>query len=256
MALPKDVSGQLVLRELISDGKALLDRASDAGWPELNGFSERFHRYIRVFDNLLPEEASKIKTFIFFKFLDYDSSDEDLDGLSKHPHGGWQNETEDRRSFRDFDFGQIQIAVSWLLVLAEKLRLLPLGSSTSEPKLSQEIPIAKAITEREAASAHLVPGTNTTGGRKRGPKADPDGAAAVAEIVVRVAPEGDWRSKLDDICEALDKAQIPFPARWWKRDHSCNGWADYDERANAVKGIEYRLKLARQQKKTTPETLS
>jgi len=140
MALPKDVSGQRVLGKLIGDGKALLDRASDAGWPELNAFSERFHRYIRVFDKLLPEEASKIKTFTFIRFLDYDdSSDEDRDGLSKHADGGWQNETDCRWAVRDFDFGQIRIAVDWLLVLAEKLRLLPREPSTSEPELSQEI---------------------------------------------------------------------------------------------------------------------
>jgi hypothetical protein len=30
----------------------------------------------------------------------------------------------------------------------------------------------------------------------------------------------------------------------------------YDERANAVKAIEYRLEIAKQRKKTTPETLS
>ncbi len=93
-------------------------------------------------------------------------------------------------------------------------------------------------------------------GRKRGPKPDHEAASRVAEIVARVAPDGYWRPKLDDICEALDKAQIPFPPRWRKRDRSCDGWAAYDERANAVKAIEYRLEIATQRKKTTPETLS
>ncbi len=93
-------------------------------------------------------------------------------------------------------------------------------------------------------------------GRKRGPKPDHQGAARVAEIVARLAPDGDWRSRVDDICEALDEAQIPFPARWRKRDRSCDGWAAYDERANAVKAIEYRLEIAKQRLKTTPETLS
>ncbi len=93
-------------------------------------------------------------------------------------------------------------------------------------------------------------------GRKRGPKPDDKGAALVAEIVAQVAPDGDWRSKVDDICEALDVARVPFPRRWWRRDRSCSGWADYDERANAVKAIEYRLEIAKQRKKATPETLS
>jgi hypothetical protein len=93
-------------------------------------------------------------------------------------------------------------------------------------------------------------------GRKRGPKSDHEAASRVAEIVARVAPDCDWRPKLDDICEALDAAQIPFPQRWRQRDRSCDGWAAYDERANAVKAIEYRLEITKQRKKTTPETLS
>ena len=93
-------------------------------------------------------------------------------------------------------------------------------------------------------------------GRKRGPKSDHEATSRVAEIVARVAPDGDWRPKLDEICEALDEAQIPFPRRWRKRDRSCDGWAAYDERANAIKAIEYRLEIAKQRKKTTPETLS
>jgi hypothetical protein len=137
--LLKDVSAQLVFKKLIG-GEALLDRASDAGWPELNGFSDRFHHYIRVFNKLLPEEASEIKAFAFprTRFLDYDyddDSDEDWHRLSKHAESGWQSETEGRSAVRDFDFGQIRIDVEWLLLLAEKLRWLP-RESTSEPGLS------------------------------------------------------------------------------------------------------------------------
>ena len=62
-------------------------------------------------------------------------------------------------------------------------------------------------------------------GRKRGPRPDHEAASRVAEIVAHVAPDGDWRPKLDDICEALDQAQIPFPPRWRKRDRSSDGWA-------------------------------
>jgi len=112
---------------------------------------------------------------------------------------------------------------------------------------------ALALGQEEGVAA--IPKTKVRG-RKRGPKPDHEGAARVAEIVARAAPDGDWRSKVDDICEALDKAQVPFPPRWRKRDRSCDGWAAYDERANAVKAIEYRLKVARQRKKTTPETPS
>jgi hypothetical protein len=108
----------------------------------------------------------------------------------------------------------------------------------------------------EMGRAELLPPGTQPKPRKRGPKPDFDTAAQVAEIVAKIAPDGDWRTKLDDICKALDNAQIPFPLRWQKRDRCCEGWADYDERANAVKAIEYRLKLAKQRKKATPETLS
>ena len=108
----------------------------------------------------------------------------------------------------------------------------------------------------EAAPAQPASPPKSDGkGQKRGPK-PVEGAAELAEIVTRMAPDGDWRSKLDNVCEALDEAQIPFPRRWRKRDRSCKGWVDYDERANAVKAIDYRLKTARQRKIALPETLS
>jgi hypothetical protein len=129
------------------------------------------------------------------------------------------------------------------------------------PKANQAAPIELSGDESTGAAAGpAVNGTNLAKpegkGRKRGPKPDHEAASLVAEIVLRVAPDGDWRPKLDDICEALDEAQIPFPPRWRKRDRSCDGWAAYAERANAVKAIEYRLEQAKQRKKTTPETLS
>jgi hypothetical protein len=119
-------------------------------------------------------------------------------------------------------------------------------------------PAAAAVPSEDAGLAvnGANPAESDGKGRKRGSKSDHEAASRVAEIVARMAPDGGWRLKLDDICEALDKAQIPFPTRWWKRDRSCNGWVDYDERANAIKAIEYRLKIARQQRKPTPETLS
>ena len=98
----------------------------------------------------------------------------------------------------------------------------------------------------------LAAGSNGRQGRKTGPRPDYEGARRVAEIVARVAPDGEWRGKLDDVCKALDEAQISFPPRWRKRDRSCDGWAAYDDRANAVKAIEYRLGIAKQRKKTTP----
>jgi hypothetical protein len=94
-------------------------------------------------------------------------------------------------------------------------------------------------------------------GRKRGPKPMLEVALRVAEVVARVAPGGDLRSKLDEICEALDEAEVPSPATWRKNEkRKYRSWSDCFEPEIAVKAIEYRLELARQQKKAASETLS
>jgi hypothetical protein len=110
--------------------------------------------------------------------------------------------------------------------------------------------------EAKAENAPNVNGPNATGeGRKRGPRPDPETAVRVAEIVTRVAPDGDWRSKLDDVCGALDEEKIPCPKRWRKnRDYRC--WGDWLERDIVVKAVEYRLQIAKQLKKGTSGTLS
>jgi hypothetical protein len=105
-------------------------------------------------------------------------------------------------------------------------------------------------------------------GRKRGPKPDHKTFARVREIVDRIAPDGDWRSKLDALGEALDHGvcndpdpeacpatdhdKIPFP-RGWSREKGGN-WSHPPDRATMVKAIEYRLEAAR--KKPINETLS
>jgi hypothetical protein len=80
--------------------------------------------------------------------------------------------------------------------------------------------------------------------RQRGPTRDYKTASQVAEVVSRVAPDGDWRSKLDEICEALDENKVR-PPKW--RDRACKGWSGCLERALVVKAVEYRLKVARDQ---------
>lgn len=103
-----------------------------------------------------------------------------------------------------------------------------------------------------------VPAVDANRGQvpKRGPRADYETASRVAAVVARVAPDGDWRSKLDDVCEALDEEQIRYPKTWSKRAY--RSWTDccVAERSLAVKAIEYRLGLAAGQKKATSETLS
>jgi hypothetical protein len=102
-------------------------------------------------------------------------------------------------------------------------------------------------------------------GRKRGPKPDPEGAANVADIVARVAPDGDWRSKLDELgaaldhgvcdasapenCDASEHEKIRLPRGWRGKGKD---WLDPPDRATMVKAIEYRLGTARKPPTETP----
>jgi|HubBroStandDraft_6_1064221.scaffolds.fasta_scaffold87523_2 hypothetical protein len=81
-------------------------------------------------------------------------------------------------------------------------------------------------------------------GHKRGPKPDLDSAVRVATIVARIAPDADWRSKLDDLREALMNANVPFPQRW--RSLS---WSDQED-ALVIKVIKRRLDMAKLGRKT------
>jgi hypothetical protein len=83
----------------------------------------------------------------------------------------------------------------------------------------------------------------------RGPKRDYETAARVAEIVRRLVPKGDWKLKIDEICQALDAANVPYPPLWKKR-YKANSWIDYPEKSVAVKAIEGRLKTS--QNASTP----
>ncbi len=125
------------------------------------------------------------------------------------------------------------------------------------------------VTE-PSADEHCTESVSTANGekanrqaQKRGPKADYQYAARLAEIVARVAPNGDWRSRLDEICDALDAARddegercIPCPKMWRKRDKACKLWSDQLDRPKLIKVIEYRLETANQRKKAVPETFS
>lgn len=80
-----------------------------------------------------------------------------------------------------------------------------------------------------------------------GPTPDPHSAQCVLQIIESVAPLGDWKAKLEDVCERLDADGIPFPSTWPKRDLRPKGWVDAAtlERHLAIKAIVYRLKNAK-----------
>jgi hypothetical protein len=84
---------------------------------------------------------------------------------------------------------------------------------------------------------------------KRGPKPDYENALRVAEVVSRVAGDGAWRPKLEDICLELDETAIPRPKTWRKRGR--RNWFDgLSERHLVEKAIAHHLKLAAAHRKT------
>jgi hypothetical protein len=99
--------------------------------------------------------------------------------------------------------------------------------------------------------------SNGAARKKPGPKAKYEAAMRLSGIVDQVAPEGDWRSKWEDICEALDNAEIPSPGTWLKNpNRKYPRWSDCRERNLVLKTIQNRLKVARQRQKANFETLS
>jgi len=87
--------------------------------------------------------------------------------------------------------------------------------------------------------------------KKRGPKPDYEIASRVAEIVKGIAPDGKWRPKLDEICEALDEQKLPMP-KTWKPKHGYLSWceAGIDATARgrhmALEAIKHHLELAKE----------
>jgi hypothetical protein len=106
-------------------------------------------------------------------------------------------------------------------------------------------PIAASVIEApQPTTDRAAPGTPQK--PKHGPEPDYETAQRVAEIVMRVAGSGRWRSKLDDICAELDDQAVPSPKTWKQRGHG--DWCDclVSERELVKKAIMHRLELARQ----------
>jgi hypothetical protein len=83
--------------------------------------------------------------------------------------------------------------------------------------------------------------------RKPGPKPGYETARRAAEIVQRIAPDGDVNEMLLDVCEELDRAAIPCPKTWPNRQLALRSWQEAAllERQVAKKAIRDRLKLAK-----------
>ena len=75
-----------------------------------------------------------------------------------------------------------------------------------------------------------LPNQSARKARRRGPAPDFETPSQVAAIVARVAPDGDFRLKLDEISEALDDEGISCPKTWKKKQPPCRSWSDCLER--------------------------
>jgi hypothetical protein len=86
--------------------------------------------------------------------------------------------------------------------------------------------------------------------RKRGPQRDYETALRVAEIVARLAPDGNWRARVEDICDELDDAEVRRPKPWKAKGYPT--WYDccVGERGLVIKAIEHHMELAQEHKRT------
>jgi hypothetical protein len=69
----------------------------------------------------------------------------------------------------------------------------------------------------------------------------------VVKIIESVASSEDWKTKLAEVCEALDSNEIPYPSPWPRRDLKMRSWSDAAavEPQLAIKAIEYRIEIAK-----------
>jgi hypothetical protein len=137
--------------------------------------------------------------------------------------------------------------------------LLQPPETAPAPATPEPVAGTSRLKPDEAAPAAPAAMAKSNGrGRKRGPKGGYKTASQVAEIVARVAPGGDWKDKLGESCSALDRAELPYPKTWPKRDLPLHSWEDGAtlEPGLAKKAIEYWLKAAKLRKNPDPETLS
>jgi hypothetical protein len=125
------------------------------------------------------------------------------------------------------------------------------ASATYCLRLDRQSIDGSLMPDEEAAEviATPIPRKGVPPSVKRGPKPDYENALRVAEVIARVAGEGNWRSKLDDICLELDETAIPRPKTWKRRGH--HDWFDgLSERHLVEEAIAHHLKLAAAHRKT------
>jgi hypothetical protein len=124
----------------------------------------------------------------------------------------------------------------------------PVAEPVADPATSGTEPGTPAESTSAAPVTSEPPAPANPNRRKPGPKSNLELAAWVTAVVKRIASDGDWKSRLDEILEAMDgvgkdEAPVcPVPPNW-RRHHKWKRWSDCDDRRLAIKAIEYRLKL-------------
>jgi hypothetical protein len=102
--------------------------------------------------------------------------------------------------------------------------------------------LARVAISRKSFDARPSIPSSKAQGQKRGPQRDYATAARVAKIIAQVAPDGNWRAKLDDICDKLDESEVPCPKTWKKKGYLT--WYDCcaGERDLVIKAIVHHVK--------------
>jgi hypothetical protein len=168
----------------------------------------------------------------------YDTAGELLDELSNAEFVGFRLSGRGVRTLEDktpipFEAGLLRDVVKRAITLVKQLEAECTPKEDPPPKPKQQ-------------------------GRKRGPQPQYEKARKVESTAARVAPNGDWRAKWDEVCEALDNEGIATPKRWRAEDREQGKWlrwADCTEKPFAVKAIEYQLESAKKQRRAASTTL-
>jgi hypothetical protein len=82
-------------------------------------------------------------------------------------------------------------------------------------------------------------------GRRYGPPTDYETAARAKKIVDRIAGKERWRSRVEDICDELDKKEVPRPKTWKAKGYGF--WSTCAERHLVVEAIRHHLDNAKKQ---------
>jgi len=121
-------------------------------------------------------------------------------------------------------------------------RLLASATRPPAPDVFQSL-----ASEANTIQSSKVEKASQRAGAKRGPKPDRATAQRVVKIIESVASADEWKTKLADVCQALDSNEIPHPSPWPRRDLEMRSWSDAAalEPQLAIKAIEYRIEIAK-----------